>query len=189
MKTVFRRIYELPADLPEVEEFEASVNQANDATWAYVESLGGLGFYTASYYGHMTGIVFDSNKVVGDFAKLWKAESTYHPGAAKACLCVPKQTKAAKEARDAFNAVPRIPQGHELIKALGWERGRVSDGSRTYWATAHVLSHPRRRIFADVPRQVGDGWMPCVDFRPVPTEEYMNAIAAHNAQFPADAPD
>lgn len=182
-KDVFRVTYEVPADRPEVAGFNEAVAKALWTTQEFVDSVEGIGFYTASLRGYCTGVVFPD--LVGR-ADCWRAyERVYAEGHSGAVLCVPKKTKAAKSIRLAFEALPNVPQSADLARALGWVNGAPSDGTKIYWATVKQLALPHPRVLLRLPRQIGDGWTP-PDFFVERTEgDYMRAIEAHNAMLPS----
>lgn len=186
MADVFKVVYEVSPDHPAVVAHFAAVEVAASATWAYVESVGALGYYTSSWDGSLHGVVF-----TGAVPPEWKVlERVYHPNADKALLCMPKKTKAAAEVKAAFDAVPAIPKSEILARDLGWSKRHreVMDGNKVYFATVHKLDLPTPRVFVRVPRQIGDGWE-APDFWTERTEgDYMRAVAAHNALVPPDAP-
>lgn len=187
-KDVFKVVYEVPADHPEIVAHFAAVEAAAAKTWVYVESVGALGYYTSSWDGSLHGVLFADR--VGK-ADLWKVlDTVYHPQADKnrAYLCMPKKTKAAAEMRAAFEAVPKIPKSELLAAKLGWTRRHreVTDGSRIYFATVHKLDVPTPRVFVRVPRQIGDGWTAPEFWAERSEGDYMRAIEAHNALVPDD---
>lgn len=187
MADVFKVTYEVPADHPAVEAHFTSVDAAASATWAYVESVGALGYHTSSWDGSLYGVLFAD--IVGR-ADYWRVtETVYHPDTEnhRALLCVPKKTKAASEVRAVFEAVPAIPKSEILARDLGWSKSHreVTDGSKIFFATVQKLTMPQARVFVRVPRKIGDGWE-APDFWVERTEgDYMRAIEAHNALVPA----
>lgn len=186
MTDVFKVTYEIPHDHPLVAEHFAAVEAAAAVTWAYVESLGALGYHTSTWNGSLHGVIF--NDLVGR-ADYWKVlDRVYHPGADKnrGLLCIPKKTKIAAAVRAAFDAVPPTPPSRDLAHKLGWNRPHVTDGSRMYFATVTRLTLPAPRVFVRLPRQIDDGWTAPGIFTEVTEGEYMRAIAAHNALVPEE---
>lgn len=183
MADVFKVTYEVPADHPAVAAHFDAVYKAAAETWAYVESIGAVGYHTSGWDGALYGVVFD-----GVIGPEWKVlDRVYQADHDKALLCCPKRTKAAAAVKALFDAVPKIPKSELLARDLGWSRGRreVTDGSKIHFATVHKLPMPTPRVFVRVPRQIGDGWQ-APDFWVERTEgDYMRAIEAHNALVPA----
>lgn len=188
MPDVFKVSYEMPADHPAVAAHYEAVAKAAATTWAYVESVGAIGYYTSTWNGALDAVIFPD--VVGR-ADHWKVlNRVYHPKAENhtAVQCVPKRTKIAAEVKAAFDAVPAIPPSRDLAHALGWTNSRVGDGSKIYFATVHKLETPTPRVFLRLPRQIDDGWE-APDFFIERTEgDLMRAIAAHNALVPKENP-
>lgn len=173
-KDVFVVTYEVPADRPEVVEFNDAVRAADAQTLQYVESVGGVGFYTTSLFGTLHGVIFPD--LIGR-AEHWKVLDRVDGGV----LCVPKRTKVAAETRAEFDAAPAIPQPVTLARALGWSGARPTDGRKTYWATVSQLALPSPRVMLRLPRQIGDGWEVPPFFIERSEGDYMRAIEAHNA--------
>ncbi len=181
-RDVFKCLYEVPADHPAVTAHFTAVDTAAAATWAYVESVGALGYHTSGWDGSLYGVIFPD--LIGR-ADHWRVlDHVYHPNVPKALLCVPKKTKAAVDVRTAFDAAPKIPKSTKLAKDLGWSGAQPTDGKKVHFATVQQLDAPTPRIFVQVPRQIGDGWTPPDFFTEVLTSEHMAAIAAHNALVP-----
>lgn len=186
---VFKCRYETNAYRPEVIQHFAAVDEATEATWAYVHAIGAIGFHSFHHDGGLAGVIF--NDLVGR-ADFWKVQDTvYHPGAElnRGLLCVPKRTKAAAGVLDVYSKVPAIPSARDLAIKLGAPPERITDGSKLYWPTAMRVTLPTHRVFVLVPRQIDDGWEQPRHFTEVPESVFMHAIAEHNALVPKDKTD
>lgn len=186
-KDVFKCLYEVPADHPAVAAHCAAVDVAAAATRAYVESVGALGYRTSSWSGSLASVIFADGAFPPEHWKILDRE--WHPTAAKAYACIPKKTKAAEAVREAFDAVPAIPQTDRLAIALGWSGAQPTDGRKIHFATVQRLTEPTPRVIVQIPRQIDDGWTPPDFFTEITVSQHMAAIAAHNALVPEETND
>jgi len=171
MSDVFKCLYEAPADLPTVINHLVAKHAAETAIRAYVLEVGAEGFHTYHRSGAIVGLIFL------EAPPAWKVVQNLGGGH---YLCVPKNTKAAREVRDAFRLMPLIPTARSLAISLGAPTESTTDGSALSYATAHLIELPTLRCFGRVPLQIGDAWVPPEAFSEVSEAEYMRAIAAHN---------
>lgn len=151
----------------------AKVNEAKDAHWQFVKSVGGVG-YRPDHNGGLRSVFF------AEMPKGWRKSG----GSGAKIEAIPRKGSKAGEALiAAIGGLLRAPTPGELAAALGFapKEWAFCDSGVIYFPTELRVEFPAKRSFVRLPRSAGDGYEPDETMlRALPESELMKALEDHN---------